>query len=136
MSVDLRHQLPGPGAAQPAGRLGLAADRRARRCVRLEEAGAGAVVLPSLFEEQIIHDQLELDRPAGDGAEHFAEALHYFPDLDDYNTGPPTATSTTSSQAKAGAVGPGDRQPQRHPPPAAGSATRADRATPAPTPSS
>jgi dihydroorotate dehydrogenase (fumarate) len=54
----------------------------------LEEAGVGAVVLPSLFEEQIVHDAFEVDRMLSTGAEAFAEATDYFPELDDYNTGP------------------------------------------------
>ena len=54
----------------------------------LDEAGVGAVVLPSLFEEQITHDQVELDRMLSQSAEGFAEALTFFPDLTDYNTGP------------------------------------------------
>jgi len=55
---------------------------------RLEDAGAGAVVLPSLFEEQLTHDQLELDRLLETTSDHTGEALSYFPDLEDYNTGP------------------------------------------------
>lgn len=54
----------------------------------LEAAGVGAVVLPSLFEEQIEHDEVELHRALEHGAQSFAEALTYFPELDDYNTGP------------------------------------------------
>jgi dihydroorotate dehydrogenase (fumarate) len=55
---------------------------------RLEAAGAGAAVLPSLFEEQLTHDQVELDRLLETTAEHVGEAQSYFPELDDYNTGP------------------------------------------------
>lgn len=55
---------------------------------RLEAAGAGAVVLPSLFEEQIFHESLEVDRVLATGAESFPEALSYFPELADYDTGP------------------------------------------------
>jgi dihydroorotate dehydrogenase (fumarate) len=55
---------------------------------RLEAAGAAAVVLPSLFEEQVTHDQLEVERVLETGAESFPEALSYFPELEDYNTGP------------------------------------------------
>ena len=55
---------------------------------RLEEAGAGAVVLPSLFQEQLEHESAEIDRLLATGAEHYAEALGYFPELQDYNTGP------------------------------------------------
>lgn len=54
---------------------------------KLEAAGAGAVVLPSLFEEQLTHDALEVDRLLETGAYSHGEALSYFPDLDDYNTG-------------------------------------------------
>jgi dihydroorotate dehydrogenase (fumarate) len=55
---------------------------------RLEKAGAAAVVLPSLFEEQIEHEAFEVHRVLEAGSESFGEALSYFPELDDYNTGP------------------------------------------------
>jgi dihydroorotate dehydrogenase (fumarate) len=55
---------------------------------RLEEAGAGAVVVYSLFEEQITHDTLELDHYLELGTHSYAESLSYFPDLDHYNLGP------------------------------------------------
>ena len=55
---------------------------------RLDAAGVGAVVLPSLFEEQVEHEALEVDRMLATGAESFAEATDYFPELDSYNTGP------------------------------------------------
>lgn len=49
--------------------------------VRLEEAGAGAIVLPSLFEEEILAEEVELNRSLEQGTEGFAEALDYFPRL-------------------------------------------------------
>lgn len=55
---------------------------------RLEAVGAAAVVLPSLFEEQILHETLLLHRDLEAGAETWGEALDFFPALDDYNTGP------------------------------------------------
>ena len=55
---------------------------------QLEEAGAAAVVLPSLFEEQISFEVMEIDRLLETGAESFGEATTYFPELDTYNTGP------------------------------------------------
>jgi dihydroorotate dehydrogenase (fumarate) len=55
---------------------------------RLGDAGAAAVVLPSLFEEQLEHDQMAIFRFYESGAKSFPEALSYFPELDDYNTGP------------------------------------------------
>jgi dihydroorotate dehydrogenase (fumarate) len=55
----------------------------------LQDAGLAAVVLPSLFEEQIEQESIEVQRLLDFGAESFAEALGgYFPDLQDYNTGP------------------------------------------------
>jgi dihydroorotate dehydrogenase (fumarate) len=55
---------------------------------RLEEAGAGAVVLPSLFEEQIVRDAEGAAGSMETGAECFSESLTYEPDLEDYNSGP------------------------------------------------
>lgn len=55
---------------------------------RLEDAGASAVVMYSIFEEQITHDSLALDHFLNRGTESFAESLTYFPDLDNYNVGP------------------------------------------------
>ena len=47
--------------------------------LRLQAAGAGAVVLPSVFEEQIVREQEILDALIDHGAESFGEALSYFP---------------------------------------------------------
>jgi dihydroorotate dehydrogenase (fumarate) len=55
---------------------------------RLEDAGIGAIVMYSLFEEQITHEQLSLDHYLNQGTESFAEAITYFPDLEKYNVGP------------------------------------------------
>jgi len=55
---------------------------------KMEEAGASAVVLHSLFEEQITVESFELDRHLSDGAESSAESLSYFPNLTSYNMGP------------------------------------------------
>lgn len=55
---------------------------------RLENAGAAAVVMYSLFEEQITHESQELDHYLERGTHSFAESLSYFPDLDHYNLGP------------------------------------------------
>ena len=46
---------------------------------RLERAGAGAIVLPSLFEEEILAEEVELTRSLEQGTNVFAEALDYFP---------------------------------------------------------
>jgi len=55
---------------------------------RLADAGIAAVVLYSLFEEQITHESHELDHYLTRGTNTYAEALSYFPDLEHYNIGP------------------------------------------------
>jgi dihydroorotate dehydrogenase (fumarate) len=55
---------------------------------RLEDAGAAAVVMYSLFEEQIAHEAAELDHYLSFGTESFAESLTYFPNFGEYNLGP------------------------------------------------
>jgi len=54
----------------------------------MEDMGASAVVLESLFEEQITHETKELDHFLTQGTESFAEALSYFPDTEVYDFGP------------------------------------------------
>ena len=55
---------------------------------QLEDAGAAAVVMYSLFEEQISFEAAELDHFLTHGTDSFAEALSYFPTEEDYNLGP------------------------------------------------
>ena len=55
---------------------------------RMEDSGAAAIVLPSLFEEQINIESSELDHFLQQGTESFAESLTYYPDLTGYNLGP------------------------------------------------
>jgi dihydroorotate dehydrogenase (fumarate) len=56
--------------------------------LRMEEAGAAAVVLPSLFEEQLTRDALAIRQLVTVGPEGFARILGQLPELDSYNTGP------------------------------------------------
>ncbi len=53
----------------------------------LEDHGAGAVVLPSVFEEQIVAEQREVEARTRVAATGFAEAQSYFPSSDDYGFG-------------------------------------------------
>lgn len=55
--------------------------------IELERHGAGAIVLPSLFEEQIEHEANEIDRLMSVNADSFGEATTFFPDVDEYNSG-------------------------------------------------
>lgn len=54
----------------------------------LEDNGASAIVLYSLFEEQITHESGELDHYLSYGTESYAEATTYFPEPEDFNLGP------------------------------------------------
>ena len=60
--------------------------------LHLEQAGAAAAVLPSLFAEQIEHEEQEISRLYDFQSESFAESLSYFPEPADYGvdygTGP------------------------------------------------
>lgn len=55
---------------------------------RLEDAGASAIVMHSLFEEQITHELESLEHYKKYGADSYAEALSYFPDTGDYHFAP------------------------------------------------
>jgi len=84
MTVDLRTrylglELRSPIVASAAPHNGEPAMAR-----RLEAAGVGAIVLPSLFEEEILAEEIELNRSLEQGTEHFAEALDYFPAVDTF----------------------------------------------------
>ena len=54
----------------------------------MEDAGASAVVLYSLFEDQLRQDRAELDHHMEHGTESFAEALTYFPEPKEFRLGP------------------------------------------------
>src|SRR5215831_14648146 len=88
MTPDLRTEYLGLQLANPlvASASPLSASLDTLR--RLEEAGAGAVVLQSLFEEQIEHEELHVHHVMEAGAGTQPETCAYFPELDDYNTGP------------------------------------------------
>ncbi len=55
---------------------------------RMEDAGASAIVMFSLFEEQLRYEQESLDYLSEAGTESFAESLSYFPAVNDYRVGP------------------------------------------------
>ena len=55
---------------------------------KLEDAGAPAIIMYSLSEEQIHHEANELDHFLSHGTDSFAEALSYFPEPEDFSRGP------------------------------------------------
>lgn len=60
---------------------------RVDNIVKMEEHGAGAVVMFSLFEEQIRKEEARLKSVLSETSYAFPEALDFFPDLEDYNVG-------------------------------------------------
>ncbi len=72
---------------------------------RLERAGVGAIVLPSLFEEEILNEEIELTRSLEQGTGVFAEALDYFPAVQSF-TGAADRYLTAIGRVKAVAAVP------------------------------
>ncbi|RMD81293.1 MAG: dihydroorotate dehydrogenase-like protein [Candidatus Dadabacteria bacterium] len=79
LGLDLEHPLM-PGASPMVDDLDTVR--------KLEDAGAAAIVMHSLFEEQIVGEQLATHRAVDGPAEATAEALSYFPRMDQFALGP------------------------------------------------
>ena len=79
MTVDLRTRYLGLDLRSPliASASPLTGELASARL--LEQAGAGAIVLPSLFEEEIVEEEVGITRSLEAGTNAFAEALDYFP---------------------------------------------------------
>jgi len=88
MSVDLSTKYLGLQLSSPLVVAACPLTRNAENLRRLEQAGASAAVLPSLFEEQFEHDEIEMSGVQDLGTESFAESLTYFPEPADYHSGP------------------------------------------------
>jgi dihydroorotate dehydrogenase (fumarate) len=84
MTVDLRTRYLGLELRSPIVASAAPHNGEPAMAKRLEAAGVGAIVLPSLFEEEILAEELELNRSLEQGTEHFAEALNYFPAVDTF----------------------------------------------------
>jgi dihydroorotate dehydrogenase (fumarate) len=82
--TDLRTRYLGLELHSPIVASASPLNDRPDMVARLEDAGAGAVVMPSLFEEEILHEELGFTQALEAGAEHFAEALDYFPDVPEF----------------------------------------------------
>ena len=84
MSVDLRTTYLGLSLRSPIVASAAPHNGEPDMAARLARAGVGAIVLPSLFEEEILAEQFELDRALDQGTEQFAEALDYFPAVESF----------------------------------------------------
>jgi dihydroorotate dehydrogenase (fumarate) len=86
--LDLTTTYLGLALASPVVASASPLSRRLESVRRLEDAGVGAIVMYSLFEEQITHQSLELDYYLDLGTHSHSESLTYFPDLERYEVGP------------------------------------------------
>lgn len=86
--VDLTTQYLGMTLRSPLVVSANPLSERVSHIQQMEDAGAGAVVLFSLFQEQIVATQLQLHKNLTHGTESYAEALNYFPEPAHYHTGP------------------------------------------------
>ena len=75
--------------------------KKIERACKLEEAGISAIVMYSLFEEQIIRESLELDRALAQGEDSFPEAVSHLPDGGLYGVGPENYLKQVTSLKKA-----------------------------------
>jgi dihydroorotate dehydrogenase (fumarate) len=67
----------------------------------MEDAGASAVVMYSLFEEQITAESEQLDHYLSYGTHSYAEAIDYFPEMESYNVGPESYLNLISRAKEA-----------------------------------
>lgn len=85
--IDLTTKYLGLSLRNPIVASASPLNAKVSNIVALEEFGAGAVVLPSIFEEQIEADRLELLQQMSAGSESFPEARGYFPNPEGYLLG-------------------------------------------------
>lgn len=85
LGIELAH----PIVASPSPMTASLDDIRA-----LEDAGAAAVVMPSLFEEQLRLEMAATERLMSEGGDSFAEAMTYFPEVDEHRGGLDTYLET------------------------------------------
>ncbi len=79
MSVDLATRYLGLDLRSPIVASAAPHNADVATAMRLDRAGVGAIVLPSLFEEEIVAEEIGLEGSLEQGTETFAEALGYFP---------------------------------------------------------
>jgi dihydroorotate dehydrogenase (fumarate) len=86
--IDLTTTYLGLDLKNPLVASSSPISKRVDTVKKMEDAGIGAIVMYSLFEEQITHESKALDHYLELGTHSFAEAITYFPDLEKYNIGP------------------------------------------------
>src|SRR5215213_4677534 len=86
--IDLSTTYLGLNLKNPLVASASPLSKKIDKARKLEEAGISAIVMYSLFEEQIIHESLELDHFLNRGTDSFPEALSYLPDGGIYSISP------------------------------------------------
>jgi dihydroorotate dehydrogenase (fumarate) len=86
--VDLTTTYLGLKLRNPLVASSSPLSEKVEKVKQLEEAGVSAIVMYSLFEEQVTHESLELDYFLNQGTESFAESLTYFPEMGKYTLAP------------------------------------------------
>ncbi len=104
MSADLRSRYLGLELKNPIVAAASPMTGSIESLRRLEDAGVAAVVLPSLFEEQIEHEEMAGHNLMLAGAELSPEARGFFPEMQNYNTGPDNYLKLIGAAKKALAV--------------------------------
>ncbi|MBE0619183.1 MAG: dihydroorotate dehydrogenase-like protein [Burkholderiales bacterium] len=104
MSADLRSRYLGLELKNPIVAAASPMTSSIDSLKRLQDAGVAAVVLPSLFEEQIEHEEMAGHNLMLAGAELSPEARGFFPEMQNYNTGPDNYLKLIGDAKKALAV--------------------------------
>ncbi len=82
--IDLNATYLGLNLKSPLVASASVLSKKLENIRKMEDAGLGAVVLYSLFEEEVDHESIELNYFLNRGTESFPEAITYFPDLNNY----------------------------------------------------
>jgi dihydroorotate dehydrogenase (fumarate) len=101
MSVDLSTKYLGLSLKNPLVVAACSLSDQLDNLRKLEAAGAAAIVLHSLFEEQISHEEEQISKVYQHGADSYAEALSYFPEMEDYHLGPESYLEHIAQAKKA-----------------------------------
>lgn len=104
MSADLRSRYLGLALRNPIVASASPMTGNIDSLKRLEAAGVAAVVLPSLFEEQIEHEEMATHNLMLSGTEMSPEAHGFFPEMQNYRTGPENYLKLISDAKQAIAV--------------------------------
>jgi dihydroorotate dehydrogenase (fumarate) len=86
--VDLTTKYLGLSLKNPLVASASPLSKKVESSIRMEQAGVSAIVMYSLFEEQIIRESLKLHADLTRGTDSFSEALTYLPDYGLYSIGP------------------------------------------------